>query len=257
MLTGYNEAFIIDGAKKDELIAADPKNAEIIKPILRGRDIKRYQAEFADLWLIFIPWHFPLHKDPNVSGASIEAENAFIAQYPAIYNHLFSFKDKLLNRNKSETGIRYEWYALQRCANTYYEEFEKEKIVWAETDQNLNLSIVKKGMFLQKTCFMIITDKPFYLISIMNSCLIGFAIRQISSQLGEKGLSLTKDSVITLPVPIISEEEQRPFEELVEIILAKKERGEATTTEEETIDKMVYALYHLTDEEIAHIEGKE
>ena len=52
VLTGFNKAFIIDGEKKDELIAQDPKSAEIIKPVLRGRDIKRYKAEFADLWLI-------------------------------------------------------------------------------------------------------------------------------------------------------------------------------------------------------------
>src|SRR5690554_4397447 len=51
ILTGYNEAFIIDGNKKDELIASDPKSAEIIRPILRGRDIKRYGYDFADLWL--------------------------------------------------------------------------------------------------------------------------------------------------------------------------------------------------------------
>ena len=104
--TGFNEAFIIDGAKKNELIAADPKNAEIIKPILRDRDIKRYKAEFADLWLIFIPWHFPLHKDPSISGNSKSAENAFQELYPAIYNHLLNYKDKLAKRNKSETGIR-------------------------------------------------------------------------------------------------------------------------------------------------------
>ena len=77
VVTGYNDAFIIDGKTKDELIAKDPKSDEIIKPILRGRDIKRYKAEFADLWLLFIPWHFPLHKDKNISGASSIAEEKF------------------------------------------------------------------------------------------------------------------------------------------------------------------------------------
>ncbi|MBU4487251.1 MAG: Eco57I restriction-modification methylase domain-containing protein, partial [Candidatus Delongbacteria bacterium] len=128
--TGFNEAFIIDGKKKDELIKSDPKSAEIIKPILRGRDIKRYKAEFADLWLLFIPWHFPLHKNSSIQGASIQAENEFKRQFPLIYKHLFEYKEDLCKRNQAETGIRYEWYAMQRCANTYYEEFEKEKIVW-------------------------------------------------------------------------------------------------------------------------------
>jgi adenine-specific DNA-methyltransferase len=120
ILTGYNEAFIVDGKKKDELIAEDPKSAEIIRPILRGRDIKRYSHDFADLWLLFIPWHFPLQSDPTIKGASQEAESAFKAQYPAIYNHLLQYKTELENRNKAETGIRYEWYALQRWGANYW-----------------------------------------------------------------------------------------------------------------------------------------
>lgn len=89
------------------------------RPILRGRDIKRYSYDFADKWLIFVPWHFPLHKDTNITGASKKAEAEFEKQYPAIYNRLLSYKPILEKRNKAETGIRYEWYALQRCAATY------------------------------------------------------------------------------------------------------------------------------------------
>ena len=90
--TGFNEAFIISGAKRKELIDLDPKSAEIIRPILRGRDIKKYTYNFADLYLIFIPWHFPLHNDVNIKGASIEAEKSFENQYPAIFNHLLKYK---------------------------------------------------------------------------------------------------------------------------------------------------------------------
>ncbi|MFJ1263110.1 type II restriction endonuclease, partial [Capnocytophaga canis] len=128
--TGFNEAFIINGEKRKELIEADPKSAELIRPLLRGRDIKRYSYDFADLYLIFIPWHFPLHNDPNIRGASIEAEKAFENQYPAIYNHLLQYKQQLSNRNKAETGIRYEWYTLQRWGANYWEEFSKQKIVY-------------------------------------------------------------------------------------------------------------------------------
>lgn len=86
---------------------------------MRGRDIKRYSYEFADLYLLYIPWHFPLHKNSNISGSSLEAEEAFENQYPAIYRHLLKFKKQLSNRNKAETGIRYEWYALQRWGANY------------------------------------------------------------------------------------------------------------------------------------------
>ena len=76
--TGFNDAFIINREKRAELIAQDPKSAEIIRPILRGRDIKRYGYEFADLYLLFIPWHFPLHqRTPEIKGASKGAEKAF------------------------------------------------------------------------------------------------------------------------------------------------------------------------------------
>ncbi|MCL1636200.1 type II restriction endonuclease, partial [Elizabethkingia bruuniana] len=126
ILTGYNEAFVIDGKKRDELIAEDPKSAEIIRPLLRGRDIKRYSYEFAELYLLFIPWHFPLHNDSNIKGASLLAEQEFKNQYFAVYNHLLKYKNELSNRNKAETGIRYEWYALQRWGANYWEDFSKQ-----------------------------------------------------------------------------------------------------------------------------------
>src|SRR5690606_3994399 len=120
--TGFNDAFIIDGAKRKELIEEDPKSEEIIRSILRGRDIKKYSYDFADLWLIYIPWHFPLHQDSSIKGASQEAENQFRLQFPAIYNHLLNYKEGLSKRNKAETGIRYEWYALQRWGANYWED---------------------------------------------------------------------------------------------------------------------------------------
>jgi type II restriction/modification system DNA methylase subunit YeeA len=260
VLTGLNEAFIIDGKKKDELIATDPESAEIIKPILRGRDIKRYKAEFADLWIIFIPWHFPLHKDPTISGASEKAEDAFKREYPAIYNHLLKYKNQLSKRNKDETGIRYEWYALQRCANTYLDEFEKEKVVWAETDQLLNTVIVPKEMFLQKTCFMIITTRLKLINGYLNSSASQWYIRSSSSNLGTKGMSLTKDSVKEIPLPPITPTNE-PIVEQIEVLVdkileAKKQTPAADTSQwEQEIDELVYGLYGVTEEEIKIIEG--
>ena len=103
--TGCNEAFIIDKAKRDELIAKDKKSAEIIRPILRGRDIKRYGYEFAELYLLYIPWHFPLHLDTTITGASQEAEKAFLEEYPAVYNNIYGilgeYKKALEFHNKA------------------------------------------------------------------------------------------------------------------------------------------------------------
>jgi len=258
VLTGCNEAFIIDGAKKDELIAADPKNAEIIKPILRGRDIKRYKAQFADKWLIFIPWHFPLHNDPSITGASIEAERELEKQYPQIYKHLVLFKEKLSRRNKAEVGIRYEWYALQRCAATYLAEFEKEKILYQEMVQQP--SFVYDGLekyFCLDTGRLITGGSLKFLIAILNSRLFFFAIKVFygGGALGGTGIRMKHTFFEAMPVPAIPQAQQRPFVELVDKILAKKERGQDTTTEEAKIDQMVYKLYGLTKEEIRIVEG--
>ena len=89
-------------------------------PILRGKDIKRYGYDWAGLWLIYIPWHFPLQFDETIQGASEKAEAAFMEQYPAIYTHMLQHKEPLSRRNKSETGIRYEWYAMQRWGANYW-----------------------------------------------------------------------------------------------------------------------------------------
>jgi type I restriction-modification system DNA methylase subunit len=74
ILTGLNEAFVVNREKRDELIAKHPSSAEVLKPFLRGRDIKRWRVEFEDLYLLFVPWHFPLHDDPAISGSSEKAE---------------------------------------------------------------------------------------------------------------------------------------------------------------------------------------
>ncbi|MFP6241522.1 Eco57I restriction-modification methylase domain-containing protein [Helicobacter pylori] len=126
--TGANEAFIIPTEKRDAILNACKTQEErerterLIKPILRGKDIKRYSYEWADLWVIFIPWHFPNTDNPKNME---ENEQDFSTHYPIIYAHLLSHKDKLLKRNKDETGKRYEWYCLQRWAASYYQDFEK------------------------------------------------------------------------------------------------------------------------------------
>ena len=134
VLTGYNDAFIIDSAKREEILLNCKteeerlRTTELIRPILRGRDIKRYSYDWAGLWLIYIPWHFPLHKDPTIQGASKKAEDTFKMQYPAVYQHLIQYKPQLSARNKAETGIRYEWYAMQRWEANYTGGFNKPKI---------------------------------------------------------------------------------------------------------------------------------
>ena len=159
--TGYNQAFVIDGSKRTEILkgcktpAEKRRTQQLIRPLLRGRDIQRYEAKRAGKWLIFIPWHFPLHKKAGIQGASKEAEAAFEKDYPTLYQHFLSHKENLSKRNKAETGIRYEWYALQRCANTYHPAFEKEKIVWASVGETY-FTYVQEGTLLLDTNYFLV-----------------------------------------------------------------------------------------------------
>ena len=243
--TGFNDAFVISTVKRDEILencATDEervRTSEIIRPILRGRDIKRYSHEWANLWLVWIPWHFPLHLDPSIQGASQEAEKEFTKQYPAVYNHLLQYKNELSARNKAETGIRYEWYAMQRWGANYWEDFDKPKIVYPDIAQRLSFSFSSNKEFLSNTAYFFHSDDTLqltYLLRVLNSKLIDWYYRNLSVQLGEKAVRMFSIYVLILPIP------QVRYDDIIEL------------TSEEEIDKYVYTLFGLSDVEIAFIE---
>lgn len=155
ILTGYNDAFFIDGATRSRLIAENPNSAELIKPLLRGRDIQAWMPDWNDQYLIFVPWHFPNHLDPDIQGSSEKSESDFKENYFAIYNFLLNHKEKLSARNKAETGIRYEWYALQRWAADYYEEFLKPKIIYPNMTSTFPFFFDAEGFYGNDKTFMI------------------------------------------------------------------------------------------------------
>lgn len=205
ILTGFNDAFVIDGATKHRLIAEDPKSAEVIKPFLNGREMLRWRCDFSDQWLLYIPWHFPLNQDSTVSGASAKAEKALMTQYPAIYAHLSNFKDQLLCRNQDETGIRYEWYALQRWGAEYWPEFEQRKLVFNETSKNLHAFIDDNKLYINKTGFMIIHDEIDYLLGVMNSSVLDYHYRHNFPAWGDPWnggrVQFRKDRMVDAPIP--------------------------------------------------------
>ena len=266
--TGFNEAFIIDNTKRQEILDNCKDEDErrrteaIIKPILRGRDIKRYYYEWAGLWVIFIPWHFPLHNDASIQGASEKAENEFIKQYPSVYNHLLQYKESLSKRNKEETGIRYEWYALQRCAATYYPEFEKEKVVWAGVGKNLEMCVIEGGKFVNAPANFITIKRTLYFLGLLNSKIINWYNSTIKTNLGDSGSRFYIRDFENIPLPPITATNQpivEQIEALVDKILAAKKTNHAadTTAWEKEIDQLVYKLYDLTDEEIAIVERRQ
>ncbi len=253
--TGYNDAFIISSSVKEQLIQQDPKSAELIRPILRGRDIKRYSFVNSNLYLLYIPWHFPLVDDEGIVGALETAENCFKTQYPAVYNHLLHHKEALSKRNQAETGIRYEWYALQRYGAKYMDDFNKQKIMYNDINQRLSFCLVPEGFYCNNTVYFI-ADTPYnkYLLAFLNSKLIDWYYKNLSVQLGEKAVRMFSIYVENIPIPKLESDMFSQFEQLVERLLkaqSDKERLEIS----DKIDDLVFKTYKLTNTEISFIEN--
>ncbi|EPW1236055.1 class I SAM-dependent DNA methyltransferase [Campylobacter coli] len=267
ILTGYNEAFIITTEKRNEILAnckdeaEKERTAKLIHKMLRGRDIKRYSYEWAGLWVIFIPWHFPNVEKPKTM---LENEQALKEQYPSLYKHLLSHKERLSKRNKEETGICYEWYCLQRWGANYYQEFEKEKIVYSEIVRKPQFYLdVNLNFYAEATSFILTGENLKYLIAFLNNDFVAFIFKTFyaGGNLGENGFRYKKAFLEKLPIPKINSKNQKLANELVnlvdEILKAKEQDKNANTQElENKINSLVYKLYNLTEEEIKIIEGK-
>ncbi|GAA8415904.1 class I SAM-dependent DNA methyltransferase [Helicobacter pylori] len=272
ILTGCNEAFIIPTEKRDAILkncddtqkdergmSERERTKELIKPILRGKDIKRYSYEWADLWVIFIPWHFPNTGSPKDMEQN---EQDFFTHYPSIYAHLLSHKDELLKRNKDETGKRYEWYCLQRWAASYLQDFEKEKIVYPCIMAKEPCFVYEeKGFYAPAPANIITGDKTEiqYLTALLNSKCIYFAMRQFYMGGGIEG-ELKTNNLERIPIPQITPKNQElahKITDCAERILKTKEKDPKANTQEleQKIDTLVYQLYNLTDEEIKIIEN--
>ena len=257
--TGCNEAFIISTEKKEEILAAcktaEERNrtAEIIRPILRGRDIKRYAYDWAGLWLIYIPWHFPLHHDKTIAGSSQKAEKAFKNECPVIYEHLSKYKTQLSARNKSETGIRYEWYALQRWGANYSDDFDKPKIAWKRIGSILRFSYDEKGyMPLDSVCFC--TGKHLkYLVALLNSKTGRYLLKD-SPKTGTGDLLISVQAVNPIKIPIPNEQTEKQVENILNIII-ENENKDSVIEAEEQIEKINKVLYNFTEEEQKFIQS--
>ena len=227
--TGYNDAFIIDQTAKEHLIKEDEKNAEIIKPLLQGRNIRKWFYNQSGKYMIFIPWHFPLHKDTTLSGASEKAEFELKNKYKSLYKHLLKHREKLLKRNADETGIRYEWYALQRCASTYYPEFEKEKIIWGLTADKWAYCFDDKKHYLPSNGYILTSNSQLsikYILAVLNSNLMRFYFDFIGVMTAGGAYTLKYDTVAQFPIKVISTEQQQQIIEAVdEMIVLHKEKA--------------------------------
>ena len=246
--TGFNDAFIIDSAKRDIILDAcqskdeRQRTAEIIRPILRGRDIGRYSDSWADLWLIWIPWHFPYHFDNSFQGASKEAEDAFKTGYPTLYDHLSEYKNELSARNKAETGIRYEWYALQRWGANYWDIFSQPKIIWKRVGSIIRFSYDEKGVLgLDSTCFATGKHIP-YLCCVLNSSM-GHYLLNGAPRTGTGDLLISVQAVEPIRVPVVQDMDDYFID------LVKRASINPSKALDEEIDNLIFELYGLNQDE--------
>ena len=252
--TGYNEAFIISTEKRDEILAncqteeERQRTAELIRPILRGRDIKRYGYDWAGLWLIFIPWHFPYQFDTSIIGASEKAEKAFQEQYPSVYQHMTRYKEQLSKRNKAETGIRYEWYAMQRWGAQYWEDFSKPKIIFQEIVQESQYCYDETAHFMcNDTCRIIVGANLPFLLGVLNSKLFFYSVKKFygGGVLGDHGIRMKHTFFCNFPcIPYNAQVEREALKLSVHYddLIAY------------SLDELLFSLYSLTREEITEIQ---
>ena len=236
--TGCNEAFIITTEKREEILAncktedERKRTAELIRPILRGKDVKRYSYAFADLWLITT--HNGI-KSKNIPPIHVE-------DYPAIHKHLDDYYPQLIKRaDKGDTP-----YNLRNCV--YMNEFFKQKIVYREISDNMNACMVESGIMLNNKCYIITGEHLIYILSFLNSTLFKKIILPEVNTVGGKGEAfLSRISLV------------RPSKEVEEKIheLYHKRIETTSTLDVEKIDRCVdetfCSLYGLSEEERQYI----
>ena len=216
--TGCNEAFIIDTAKREEILTncqteeERKRTAELIRPILRGRDIKRY--EYVDNGLYLINTH---------NGIKGKLPRIDINDYPAVKAHLDQYWDKISVRaDKGDTP-----YNLRNC--TYLEDFNKPKLFYADISRHLNFCFCRDVMFCNNTTYFIVAENNLileHLYRYLNHHLIDWYYKTLSVQLGTNAVRMFSIYVLEIPIPPIGEND-------------------------------IYKVYNLNDSEIAYIESKE
>jgi len=264
IITGLNEAFVIDNDVRNTLIKKDSRNSELIKPFLLGRDIKAYQPIKPDRFLIFMPKGWTQTHAGNVRDAWGWLEK----EYRAIAAHLAPFR--AMAEKRCDKGDY--WWELRAC--DYYDEFQKPKIIYPNICKRPEFTFDDKGIFTNQKCFILpVADK--YLLGLLNSSLMLFLFRQILPKLRGNFFEPSYVYFNKFPIYKIRSSDSadiKRYDKMVSLVdemlelhkkISKiKNPNEKTRIQrqidatDDRIDKLVYELYNLTEEEIAIVEQK-
>lgn len=266
VLTGLDKAFIINEKTKNELIEKDSKSKDLIKPFLKGRDVKRYQSIEPNKYVILIPSGWTR----KMAGEGINAFDWLKDNYPAVADYFVPFADGAKKRDKSNRGEN--WWELRAC--DYYDEFEKSKILWPEIAGSARFTYDETRAYTNHKVYLI-PNANLYLLGILNSSLIRLFIHSVCTDLQGNSYNFSVAFVGRTPIYIIDFSNPRDVEihnkmvPLVEKMLDLHKRLDFSMTEHEKtmlsqqieftdhqIDTLVYELYGLTEEEIKIVEDK-
>jgi type I restriction-modification system DNA methylase subunit len=255
LLSGLNEAYVIDTQTKEQLCDKEPKNLELIKPLIRGRDISKYHYEWKDQWII------NTHNGFTIDSKKIPPINVK-KDFPKIYKHL----EKINNQTKGKLEKRGDqgkhWTNLRNCA--FLEDFKKEKIIWIELTSENRFAFSPKEEFVLAGAFLMTGKSLKYLMSFLNSKICKFYFKLICNSSGMGTVQWKKFAMERIPIPKLDDNEQKPFERYVEQILEINENSKQLEKKDQEveiiqivdkIDQLFYKYYNLNQEEISIIES--
>lgn len=242
--TGLNEAFVVDRATRDRLIAEHPSSAEVLKPFLRGRDVKRWRLDYQDLYLIKIE-SSENREHPWTGKSETRAEQIFAQTYPAIHHHLTQYREALIKR--CDQG-KFFW-ELRSCI--YWQEFERPKIIYPDIAVRCEFAFDTNYLYPDATLF-IIPEKSTHLISILNSNIVQFFIDQICPAVRGSFRRFKSIYVEQIPIPPASPTDKNSIETLVQKCLDSQ--GQGVEQWEQEIDEIVARLYGLSAEDMKIIQ---
>ena len=229
--TGMDDAFVVDGELRDKLIADHSSSADILKPFLHGRDIKRWQVDAQDLWLIFA-YH----------GIEIDA-------YPAILKHIKKYRDSLSKR----TG-KQKWYELQAVPGDS-EYFTQPKLVCPNRYNHQTFAVDTDGLYCGNTCYLISTEET-WLCGILNSSIVEWFYSQVSDQLTADELRALSGYMQQIPIPDVTSTQKALIGKIVNYLIYLQKQPTTNSKDlahardymmlkyfERIIDGLVYECY--------------
>jgi hypothetical protein len=238
--TGINEVFVIDGETKQSLVDVDIKNAEIVVPLIRGRDIEKYQIRPVTKWLIATKNEFKVKQ-----------------AFPSIAKYLDK-RNKELDRKaeiRSDQGAH--WMNLRDCA--YYEQMEGKKIIWLELTTKNRFAYSDKGEYILNSAYMMCGPHLHYMLGILNSRMIGYYFQFLANSSGMGTTQWRKYAVEEIPVPKYETCNQVLAKRLEAAVRSRlkmriEKNSDAALKLEQEIDEIVYEIYGLDSKDIERIE---